>query len=271
MRSLPLDDRRSGGAFSVLHRPLPSEAAEPESARAPSVDILSLVAHELRNGLLPLRLAAAQIDAARVDAKRLTRLRFTIEQQVDHLSGLIGDLLDVSRARNGKLRLACRPLDVATILARCVADCRPRMAAHAQHLEVRVPAGPLPLSGDPERLVQVFDNLLDNACKYTPPGGRIVLCAALMPDGVEVSVCDDGIGIAAEALGRVFEPFVQVDTAVGFNGAGLGIGLSVVRELVQAHGGQVIARSAGPGLGSCFTITLPFAGPPRTVAQEESR
>lgn len=270
MRSLSIDDKRFSTGVTVSGRPIQAGRPEPHSAHEARIDILSMVAHELRNALMPIRLAAAQLGPARVDAERLPRLRFTIEQQVDHMSRLIGDLLDVSRARNGKLRMQCRNVDMVAILARSVANCRPGIAAHAQHLAIHMPGQALPVFGDPTRLVQIFDNLLDNASKYTAAGGEIALSAALKPDCIVVTVADNGIGIAPALLDHIFEPFVQAETAVRFNGVGLGIGLSVVRDLVQAHAGQVSAHSAGPGLGSRFTITLPLAHQIETVPPEES-
>ena len=123
-----------------------------------------------------------------------------------------------------------------------------------------MPSIALHVDGDPLRLTQVLCNLLDNASKYTQVGGDIRLCVSAAEGSIVMTVSDNGIGITAEALPRVFEPFVQDQHAVGFNGAGLGIGLTVVRELVDAHGGSVIARSAGSGLGSQFVVTLPLIG-----------
>jgi two-component sensor histidine kinase len=159
----------------------------------------------------------------------------------------------------GKLRLAFETVDLASTIDQAVRACRPAMDTRQQQLRVRLPLQALPLRGDPVRLGQVVSNLLDNASKYTPDGGEIALTAVVVDGAIVITVSDSGIGIATEALPRVFEPFVQDARAIGFNGAGLGIGLTVVRELVEGHGGSVVARSAGIGLGSQFVVTLPLA------------
>jgi signal transduction histidine kinase len=175
------------------------------------------------------------------------------------MARLVGDLLDVSRAHTGKLRVEQHLVDLGKLVDQAVDTCRPAMDARLQHIGVYVPACPLPITGDPVRLVQVLCNLLDNASRYTQVGGEIGLSAAATEQAVVVTVSDNGIGITPQALPKVFDPFVQDTHAVGFNGAGLGIGLTVVRELVEAHGGEVVASSAGTGFGSQFVITLPLA------------
>jgi signal transduction histidine kinase len=172
---------------------------------------------------------------------------------------VVGDLLDVSRVVTGKLRIEFESVDLAGTIDQAVHACRPAMDKRRQHLHLRLPPQSLPLRGDPLRLGQVVSNLLDNASKYTPDGGDIALSAVVVDDAVVMTVSDSGIGIATEALPGVFEPFVQDARAIGFNRAGLGIGLTVVRELVEGHGGSVVARSAGVGLGSQFVVTLPLA------------
>ena len=150
-------------------------------------------------------------------------------------------------------------IDMAGVVSDAVDICRPAMDTRLQRLRVQLPARLLGLHGDPVRLTQVLSNLLDNASKYTPDGGEIVLSVAVVDDMIETTVTDSGIGIAADMLPDVFEPFVQDTHAVDFNGVGLGIGLTVVRELVEAHGGHDVARSAGIGLGSQFVVALPLA------------
>jgi signal transduction histidine kinase len=175
------------------------------------------------------------------------------------MSRLVSDLLDVSRVSTGKLRLERRTVDLAGIIDAAIDACQPTIAARRQRFEVQLPSGELELYGDPIRLAQVVSNLLDNASKYTPEGGEIGLSAVVIADAVVITVSDSGIGITPEAMPRIFEPFVQEAHAIGFNGVGLGIGLTVVRELVEAHGGQVVASSAGTGLGSEFVVILPLA------------
>jgi diguanylate cyclase len=145
------------------------------------------------------------------------------------------------------------------ILDRAVETCRPAMDERAQHLKVQLPPGPLRVHGDPLRLVQIFSILLDNASRYTPKGGEITLAAVVLNHALAFTVADNGIGITAEALPHIFDLFVQGPRALALRQAGLGIGLAVVRDLIEAHGGTVVARSAGADLGSEFVITLPVA------------
>jgi len=232
--------------------------ASAEEAQARQMEVLTVVAHELRNPLAPLRIAATLLLKGRPEDARLRQLQAIIERQVSHLSRLVGDLLDVSRSHSGKLRIERQTVHMAALIDEAVACCKPAMEVRSQQLAVTVAAGPLDVDGDPLRLMQVLCNLLDNASKYTPIGGEIVLSASASAAVIVLKVADNGIGITAEALPRVFEPFVQDPHAIGFNGAGLGIGLTVVRELVGAHGGRVEATSAGMGHGSQFTVTLPL-------------
>ena len=229
-----------------------------EHAYRQQMEFLAVLAHELRNPLTPIRTAAALL--TRLPAEELPRVQAVIERQVAHLSCLIGDLLDVSRVVTGKLRLDFGLIDLASCIDQAVDACRPAIQTRLQHLRTHLPLHALHVRGDPVRLVQVVSNLLDNASKYTPEGGEIALSVEVTDDAIVMTVSDSGIGIAAEALPRVFDPFAQDAHAIGFNGAGLGIGLTVVRELVEGHGGSVVASSAGTGLGSQFVVTLPLAG-----------
>ena len=172
---------------------------------------------------------------------------------------LVGDLMDVSRANTGKLHLQPQAIDLTDVVEAAVETCRPSMDIRLQTFTVKLPARPLMLHGDPVRLTQVLTNLLDNASKYTPEGGKIGLKVSVVAGNVELFVSDTGIGISSSALPKIFEPFVQDSHAVAFSGSGLGIGLTVVRELVEAHGGSVVASSEGNDKGSQFTVTLPLA------------
>ncbi len=237
-------------------------------ARSRQTEILAMVAHEMRNSLLPIRLAAAQLGQPCKDEAQLPRLRFIIERQLAHLSRLVGDLLDASRAANGKLRLELGLVDLADVIAEAKDACQACVDSRQQRLRTDLPTRALTVHGDPVRLAQIIGNLLTNASKYTPRGGAIEVSVVLADSTVQMTVADNGVGIAAEVLPHVFEPFVQDARAVAFDGAGLGIGLSVVRELVRAHGGNVVARSAGHGLGSQFVVTLPLAGSAGTANEE---
>jgi signal transduction histidine kinase len=220
-------------------------------------NILTLVAHELRNPLTPISMIAGRL--VRVPSEELPRMQALIEGQVQHMSRLVDDLLDVSRASTGKLRLDCRIVDMVQIIHQAIEVCSPVMTAHHLHFTAELPECALAMNGDPVRLTQILGNLLGNAAKYTPSGGNVTLSVTAKDDVLEISICDDGIGISAQALPFIFDPFVQDVHAVGFNGAGLGIGLTVVRELVEAHGGTVIGMSDGDGKGSTFIVTLPLA------------
>lgn len=231
--------------------------ASAEHSLAQQRNILTLVAHELRNPLTPISLIASRL--VRVPSEELPRMQALIEGQVQHMSRLVDDLLDVSRASIGKLRLDCRIVDMVQIIQDAIAVCSPVMIAQQLHFTAQLPERALAVNGDPVRLTQILGNLLGNAVKYTPADGTITLSVTTEAELLEISICDTGIGISAKALPFIFEPFVQDVHAIGFNGAGLGIGLTVVRELVEAHGGTVIGLSDGDGKGSTFIVTLPIA------------
>ncbi|MGP0016905.1 sensor histidine kinase [Pseudomonas sp.] len=233
--------------------------ASAEHALEQQRNVLTLVAHELRNPLTPISMIAGRL--VRVPSEELPRMQQLIEGQVRHMSRLVEDLLDVSRASTGKFRLDCRVVDMAQILHEAIEVCSPVMVAHHLHFSSELPAYGVAVNGDPVRLTQILGNLLGNAAKYTPAGGAVRLLVSTSADVVEIRVRDNGIGISAQALPFIFEPFVQDVHAIGFNGAGLGIGLTVVRELVEAHGGTVTGKSDGDGKGSEFVVTLPLVKP----------
>lgn len=236
-----------------------------ERALGEQTALLARVAHELRNPLTPISMAASLLE--RADALELPRLRAVIERQVEHVSRLVGDLLDLSRAQAGKLRLQRSVVDVCGLIAEVLESCRPAMEARRQHLVVDLREQPLLVDGDRVRLDQVLSNLIDNASKYTPAEGAVTVSASSTGADVVISVSDTGIGIGADAIASVFEPFVQDSRATNFNGEGLGIGLTVVRELAEAHGGKVQAFSAGEGRGSEFVLTLPRHGTVAVTAE----
>ncbi len=229
-----------------------------ERAQWRQKESLAVVAHELRNPLTPIRFATAML--GRVSVEEFPRYQAIIESEVEHMVRLIGDLVDMSRVNTGKLRLERRLVDLAVVVEDAANASRPAMDAREQHFNVAAPERAIELDADPVRLAQILRNLLDNASKYTPEGGEIGIAVAVVGDTAVITVSDNGIGISAAALPDVFEPFLQDTHAIGFNGVGLGIGLTVVRELVAAHGGSVEASSAGAGRGSQFVVTLPLAG-----------
>lgn len=230
--------------------------AAAERALSQQKSVLAMVAHELRNPLTPLSMIAERM--VRLPSDQLPRMRELIESQVQHISQLIDDLLDVSRASTGKLRIDRRDVDMLQILSDAVDACGPLMTEQKQHFDAHLPDGILMVSGDPGRLAQILHNLLANAAKYTPADGSIKLSVTVEADVLKISISDNGIGVSAKALPFIFDPYVQDEHAIGFNGTGLGIGLTVVRELVEAHGGKVIGTSEGNGKGSEFVVTLPL-------------
>ena len=222
------------------------------------IQYTAMVAHELRNPLTPIRVAASLLsDRGPDDTPSLERLQGIIEGQVVHMARLIEDLLEGSRISLGKLRLECQDLDLGDILDLAVQTCAPGIEARQQSMTLQSGVEALPLQGDPVRLVQVFSNLIDNASKYTPKGGAIVMAVTRSDDELTVTVRDNGIGIAPSALSQIFDLFVQDNDALELDSRGLGIGLAVVRDLVLAHGGTVTAHSEGKGTGSEFVVTLP--------------
>jgi PAS domain S-box-containing protein len=221
-------------------------------------DFLATLAHELRNPLAPIRnsLAVLRLAGANPAGERVYEM---MERQVDQMVRLVDDLLEVSRITRGKVELRRERVELGAVLRAAVETSRPLLDAASHRLELVLPEGKLFLDADPVRLAQVFANLLNNAAKYTEERGRIALDARCQASEVVVSVRDDGVGIPPDRLAEVFEPFTQVDRSLGRAQGGLGIGLTLVRRLVELHGGRVEARSDGPGRGSEFLVTLPLA------------
>ncbi len=231
-------------------------------------EFLALLAHELRNPLAPLRNGLQIMRLAEADRDAVAQARAMMDRQLGHMVRLIDDLLDVSRISRGKMELRRSRVLLADVVSSAVETARPLIEAGGHRLAVSLPPGPVPLDADLTRLAQVFGNLLTNSAKYTPRGGHIRLDAERHLGEVVVSVQDDGIGIPAEALGRVFDMFSQVDRSVERSSGGLGIGLALVKGLVEMHGGTVAAESPGPGRGSTFTVRLPAPeGGPGPVSQ----
>ncbi|MFP5289133.1 MAG: ATP-binding protein, partial [Thermoanaerobaculia bacterium] len=226
-------------------------------------EFLAILAHELRNPLAPLRNALQVMRLAGTDLETLERTRGMMERQVQQMVRLIDDLLDVSRITRGKIELRKERVDLSEVVRDALETCRPLIEAAGHELKVILPPEPIALDADPTRLAQVFSNLLNNAAKYTPRGGSILLSAEREEDGVLVRVRDTGIGIPADMLPRIFEMFTQVDRSLERTQGGLGIGLSLVRGLVELHGGSVEARSEGLGRGSELLVRLPVHPPAR--------
>jgi len=229
-------------------------------------EFLATLAHELRNPLAPLRNGLELLRRGGLENEELARVQDMMQRQLGHLVRLVDDLLDVSRMSRGQVELKRERVKIQTVLEHAVELGRPLVEARRHVLTTSFPSAPVWVDGDLTRLAQVVGNLLDNAAKYTPPGGHIRVSAAAEGGETVVRVVDDGIGIAAEMLPRVFDLFVQVDRALYHPRGGLGIGLSLVRRLAELHGGTITAQSPGLGRGSTFTLRLPLAsGAPAAV------
>ncbi len=219
-------------------------------------EFLATLAHELRNPLAPIRSAVQIMRMAEGDEATTSAARAIIERQLKHLVRLIDDLMDVSRLTRGKLELRKERVDLATVLQIAVEINRPLLESKQQHVTLELPAEPLLVEADTTRLAQVFANLLNNGAKYSDAWADIAIQAAREANEAVVRVCDQGIGIQADMLERIFDMFTQVERPQPSPRDGLGVGLTLVKRLVELHGGTVGAHSAGPGTGSCFTVRL---------------
>jgi PAS domain S-box-containing protein len=224
-------------------------------------EFLAILAHELRNPLAPLRTGLEIMRLAKGDSTHVEPVRAMMERQIDHLVSLVDDLMDLSRISRGRVELDRRHLDLANVLRGALEACERIIRQQGHELAVSLPPEAVHVFGDMTRLVQAVGNLLTNAAKYTERGGHIVLSLRREGGHAVISVKDDGLGIPAGMLERVFELFTQVGSGVDRSHGGLGIGLTVVRQLVELHGGSVVAHSAGPGKGSEFVIRLPVSAP----------
>ena len=233
-----------------------------EAASRAKDEFLAMLGHELRNPLAPI-LTALQLMTLRGD-RGAEKERAIIERQVRYVVRLVDDLLDVSRIARGKIELKRERIELAAVVAKAVEMTSPVIEQKRHELNIDVASAGLAVDADPTRLQQVVFNLLHNAAKYTEPQGRISLAAALHGETIELRVRDTGVGIEAEKLPHVFELFFQDRQALDRAQGGLGLGLAIVRNLVELHGGRVSASSGGPGRGSEFVVTLP-ASPQQLV------
>lgn len=220
-------------------------------------DFIALLAHELRNPLAPIRNGLNVLRLAGADPDAIKHTRAIMERQITHMVRLIDDLLDVSRINRNKMELRLSQVTLAEAVSSALETARPIVDAGGHELSVSIPDDPIYLEADLTRLAQVFSNLLTNSAKYTRPGGKIWLTAELRESVVAVSVSDNGIGIPAASLAQIFDMFSQVDRGIERATGGLGIGLALVKGLVEMHGGTVAASSRGEGEGSTFTVILP--------------
>jgi PAS domain S-box-containing protein len=239
-----------------------ARAAAADAGRAKD-EFLAMLGHELRNPLTPIVTALDLMDLRGDEAFRSERT--IIARQVSHVQRLVDDLLDISRITRGEVALEKETVEVAQPIASAIETASPRFEQRSQHLTVSVPARGLPVVVDVGRLSQVVANLLTNASKYTEPGGSITITAALEAGEVCIRVRDTGIGIEPEVLPRVFEPFVQAKRSLDRSQGGIGLGLTIARNLVELNGGSISAHSEGVGRGSEFVIRLPRPGAARSA------
>ena len=225
-------------------------------------EFMAMLGHELRNPLAPILTAVKIIQSvAPSDQRALLSASAVIERQSKHLVRLVDDILDVARIGRGLLELRKERLDIATAIHQAVEAAEPMLAERNQQLAVRLPNAPLPVEADLSRLVQIVANLLNNASKYTQPGGQISVTVEREDGHAAIRVKDNGIGIPKEMLTRVFDLFTQVEGSQQYASGGMGIGLTLVQRLVEQHGGIVACASGGPGQGSEFTARLPLWKP----------
>jgi len=227
-------------------------------------EFLAMLAHELRNPLAAVRLAAQLVVLPDLPQAQLAKSAAVIHRQVEHLVRLIDDLVDVSRITRGLISLRREPTEISAVVAQAIESSRPLIDTKHHSLTVTVPDDDsLKVDGDSARLSQILANILNNAAKFTDPGGRIELTVARVGTEVVIKVADSGVGIEAEMLPRVFDLFTQVERPLDRTSTGLGIGLALVQRLVEMHGGRVSAHSGGPGTGAEIVVYLPLidAGP----------
>nr|WP_314540646.1 ATP-binding protein [uncultured Massilia sp.] len=260
-RAVPMLDKDGeikewiGTASDITERKLVEEKLKESDRRKD--EFLAMLAHELRNPLAPIGAAAELLQRAQLDEAMVRKTSRIVGRQVAHMTGLIDDLLDVSRVTRGLVELECDTLDIRDIVADAVEQVTPLVQARRQHLSTQVPAQAVRVSGDGKRLVQVMANILNNAAKYTQEGGEIALHASSCDGEVAIEVRDNGIGMAPELVARAFDLFAQAERTSDRTSGGLGLGLALVRSLVELHGGQVACESDGIGKGSRFTVRLP--------------
>ena len=256
-----------------LDRQLRDEQARLREANRRKDEFFALLSHELRNPLAPILTSLDVMDLRGDESSR--HEREIIRRQASHLAGLVEDLLDVSRVIGGKVELRKEMLEISAVVGKAIEMASPLLEQRGHQVNVRVPQEGLVVEGDSIRLPQVVTNLLTNAAKYTPVGGRISVNAERRADEIVISVQDNGIGIQPESLATLFEPFVQVGRSLDRSLGGLGLGLALVRSFTLLHGGSVAAYSDGAGMGSRFVVRLPAAstkrGQAKTVSNEQTR
>lgn len=265
-RALPVRDisgkivRWMGTCTDIHNQKLAEEKLKDTDAHKD--EFLAMLAHELRNPLAPISSAAGILLLAKVDETQIKKTSQIISRQVKHMTSLVDDLLDVSRVTRGLITLEKTPLDFRRIIDDAVEQVNPQIQKQRHHLTLHLPPDIAMVTGDNKRLVQVVSNILGNAAKYTHEGGNILLKTEVRPEQVVLTIEDDGIGMAPELAGRVFDLFTQAERTSDRSSGGLGLGLALVKSLVELHGGTVVCTSAGRGMGSRFTVSLPRLAQP---------
>lgn len=221
-------------------------------------EFLAMLAHELRNPLAPIGAAAEILQIVKLDEKRVRHTSQVIARQVRHMTGLVDDLLDVSRLTRGLVDLNRAPVDIQQVVHDAVEQVTPLIQSRKHHLALHLPTVTPIVNGDKKRLVQVMANILNNAAKYTPESGDIVLRVDVQPSHVVIEVMDNGIGMAPDLVARAFDLFAQAERTPDRSSGGLGLGLALVKSLTKLHGGDVYCESPGTGQGSTFTVRLPL-------------
>jgi signal transduction histidine kinase len=222
-----------------------------------AIEVLAIVAHELRNPLAAIQFAARALKAKDLDATRIDEVRTLIDRQVQRIFRITNDLLDVTRIATGNIALRKERVDLASVVLGAMDSCRPTIDAGGHTVIVQLPPQTVYVEADPVWLAQVVVNLLDNSAKYSDDGSQIVISVDCSPSEATIRVCDQGIGIPADAMPHLFELFVRGGCAQSQARGGMGIGLNVVKRIVQLHEGTVEAYSEGLGCGSAFTVRVP--------------
>ncbi|EYS98285.1 chemotaxis protein CheY [Cupriavidus sp. SK-4] len=254
------DESRTLRGFAKVTRDMSERRRREELERSSQRmnEFLATLSHELRNPLAPVHSALAAMRLAPEDAVLANRSLAMIERQVTHLSRLVDDLLDIGRITSGRIELRMEPVEFNEIIALGVEAAQPALDAKSQRVEVRTHAGSIPMRADKTRLVQVMQNLVLNASKFSPPGSSVTIATTIRNRTLQVQVMDQGRGIGPRAIDEIFNLFMQESRPGTDVQGGLGIGLSLCRSLVELHGGSIAAASAGPGQGSTFTLRLPL-------------
>ncbi|MDN4057206.1 PAS domain-containing protein [Massilia sp. YIM B02769] len=255
-RAYPLPEQRLAVFFRDIGKRKEAEDKLREADRRKD-EFLAMLAHELRNPLAPIGAAAHLLRLGRLDEERVRHTSQILGRQVDHMTHLIDDLLDVSRVTRGLVELDMAPVDIRHVVADAIEQVAPLMQKRRHHLHSHIPPDTTVVLGDRQRLVQVLANILNNAAKYTDEGGSISLTSEVRADHVVIEVSDNGIGMTPELAARAFDLFAQAERTSDRAAGGLGLGLALVKSLVELHGGSVTAASAGLGQGSRFSVCLP--------------